>query len=62
MWDDLGRALALVLVIEGMWPFLAPARWRIMLAQLAHVNDRVLRIAGFIGMAVGLMLLQLMRA
>lgn len=62
MWDDLGRALALMLVIEGMWPFLAPARWRIMLAQLAHTPDRVLRGAGLASMVIGLLLLHLLRS
>ncbi|MFT7133099.1 MAG: hypothetical protein ACI81O_001811, partial [Cyclobacteriaceae bacterium] len=27
MWHDLGVALCLVLVIEGIIPFLYPARW-----------------------------------
>jgi uncharacterized protein YjeT (DUF2065 family) len=61
MWDDLGRALALVLVIEGMWPFLAPARWRALLLRVASLEDKQLRTIGFASMAAGLVLLQVLQ-
>jgi uncharacterized protein len=59
--DDFARALALVLVIEGMLPFLAPARWRSMLLRVASVEDRYLRIAGLLAMLVGIAFLQVLR-
>lgn len=57
-WTDLGRALALVLILEGLLPFLAPGRWRVMLAQIARLDDRVLRTVAMLAIAVGLILLQ----
>lgn len=57
-WADLGRALALVLILEGLLPFLAPARWRLMLAQIARLDDRVLRTVAMVAIGAGLILLQ----
>ncbi len=57
MWEDLVRALCLMLVIEGILPFLYPARWRQLVAALADVSDRQLRVAGLISMLVGVALL-----
>ncbi len=59
MWEDLGRALCLVLVLEGMLPFLYPRRWRQMAASLAAVSDRQLRAAGLVSMVIGVGLLYL---
>lgn len=60
-WDDLWRALALVMIIEGLFPFIAPARWQQMLQQVTQTEPRILRaIAGGV-MISGLILLQLLR-
>ena len=59
MWQDFGVALCLVLVIEGIIPFLYPRRWRQMVMKLAEVSDRDMRIAGFMSMVVGTGLLYL---
>jgi len=59
MWHDLGVALCLVLVIEGILPFLYPRRWREMVFMLADVDDRTMRIVGFVSMATGTALLYL---
>ena len=53
MWHELGIALCLVLVIEGMTPFLAPASWKEMVANIAEVDNRTLRIIGFLSMMIG---------
>lgn len=53
MWEDLLRAFCLMLVIEGILPFLYPNRWRRMIATLAEVSTRQLRIMGLISMLVG---------
>ena len=53
MWEDLGRALCLVLVLEGIIPFLYPSRWRLLVVSLAHTNDRQLRIMGLVSMLIG---------
>ncbi|WP_111642798.1 DUF2065 domain-containing protein [Marinimicrobium alkaliphilum] len=61
MWEDLARALCLVLVIEGILPFLYPARWRHLIASMATVTDRQLRIAGLASMLLGIGLLYLLK-
>lgn len=59
MWQELGIALCLVLVIEGIIPFLYPRRWRQMVMMLAEVSDRDMRIAGLSSMLTGTALLYL---
>ena len=59
--SDLLAALALVLVLEGMWPFLAPEHWRNTLRQLSELPGGSLRMAGLVGMVLGLVLLNLVR-
>jgi len=39
VWRDFGSALCLVLVIEGLLPFLSPRTWRGLVAQIADVDD-----------------------
>lgn len=53
MWEDLARAFCLMLVIEGMLPFLYPSRWRQLVARLALVEDRQLRRMGLLSMVIG---------
>ena len=53
MWEELGRAFCLLLVLEGILPFLYPTRWRRMVASIAAITDRQLRIMGLISMLVG---------
>jgi uncharacterized protein YjeT (DUF2065 family) len=57
MWEDLVRALCLMLVIEGILPFLYPARWRRLVVALGSVSDRQLRVAGLMSMLIGVALL-----
>ncbi|MEW7993108.1 MAG: DUF2065 domain-containing protein [Candidatus Thiodiazotropha endolucinida] len=59
MWHDLLVALALFLVIEGIWPFLSPNSMREVLLMLTQQDNRSLRISGFISMASGVILLYL---
>lgn len=61
MWNDLWAALALMLVIEGLVPFLSPDILRRMLASVAQLDDRSVRIAGLISMLCGVALLYLVR-
>jgi len=60
-WNDLLAALALVFVIEGILPFLNPQSLRRMLANVAQLDDRTLRVAGFVSMLFGLLLLYWVR-
>jgi uncharacterized protein YjeT (DUF2065 family) len=50
-------AIALMLVIEGILPFLNPAGLRRTLLMLAEQDDRALRIMGLISMVAGVILL-----
>lgn len=59
MWTDLLRALALVMVIEGLMPFLAPERWREMLLRVSTTDGRSLRMFGGGLIATGVVLLHL---
>lgn len=61
MWQELGVALSLVLIIEGILPFLYPARWKELVAMAAEVDDKTMRIIGFSFMILGLVLLQVFR-
>ncbi|MEN8179720.1 MAG: DUF2065 domain-containing protein [Pseudomonadota bacterium] len=59
MWHDLGVALALLLVLEGIFPFLNPEGMRRMMLSIAQQHNRALRISGLISMACGVGLLYL---
>jgi uncharacterized protein YjeT (DUF2065 family) len=58
MSAEILRALALVVVIEGILPFVAPGQFRTMMIRFAQLDDRSLRAAGLASMAVGLLCLQ----
>ncbi|MGH8462201.1 MAG: DUF2065 domain-containing protein [Stenotrophobium sp.] len=57
-WQELVRALALVMVIEGLAPFATPVRWRMMLLNIAGLESRTLRVIGLLSMLAGIALLQ----
>lgn len=59
MWHDLLVALALVFVIEGIWPFLSPAGLRRALLMMAAQDDSSLRFTGLASMLVGVAVLYL---
>ena len=61
-WQDLLAALALVLVIEGMVPFLNPQSLRRLLETVSQLDDRTLRITGFISMLCGVVVLYMVRS
>jgi len=55
--DDLWVALCLLLVIEGMMPFLYPEKWQNWLRQVVEEEPSVLRWVGFAMMISGSLLL-----
>ncbi|HEY4732780.1 MAG TPA: DUF2065 domain-containing protein [Gammaproteobacteria bacterium] len=61
MWHDLLAAIALVLVIEGIIPFINPAAMRRALLNMAGMNDQSLRFAGLTSMIIGVILLYVIR-
>ncbi|MBI5918315.1 MAG: DUF2065 domain-containing protein [Nitrosomonadales bacterium] len=50
-------ALALMLVLEGMMPFLFPAAWRETFLKIIRFSDAQLRFMGMTAMLSGLLLL-----
>jgi uncharacterized protein YjeT (DUF2065 family) len=54
-------ALALMLIIEGLLPFLAPEFWREAFRRLIALTDGQLRFIGLTAMLAGLLLLFLAR-
>lgn len=50
-------ALALMLIIEGLLPFLAPGFWRETFRRLTEMSDGQLRFIGLTSMLAGLLLL-----
>lgn len=61
MSECLVMAIALVFVLEGLTPFLAPRLWRRAMQQMFMQGDKALRIFGLVSMLIGLALLYLVR-
>ncbi len=59
MKTSLLSALALMLVLEGVLPFLAPALWRETFRKMTEMSDGQLRFVGLTSMLGGLLLLYL---
>lgn len=61
-WTDILTAVALLLVIEGMLPFVGPGRYKQLVAQIAGLSDNQLRTFGLTAMVAGLLLLFIVRS
>ena len=61
MGENLLIALALLLVLEGLLPFLIPAVWRETFRKLTELTDGQLRFIGLTSMLAGLLLLFLVK-
>lgn len=61
MIQDLLTAFALLLIIEGILPFLSPRTMRKALFSIVQNNDKTLRVTGLMTMLAGLLLLYLVR-
>jgi uncharacterized protein YjeT (DUF2065 family) len=61
-WTEILTACALVLVIEGILPFVAPGRYRQLVAQIVRLGDNQLRTFGLAVMIAGLVLLFVVRS
>ena len=57
MWHEIIIAIALLLVIEGILPFLSPDQLRKVLIMMVRMDDRQLRFSGLTSMLVGVLLL-----
>jgi uncharacterized protein len=57
MGDLLLGAFALVLVLEGLLPFLSPGLWRQVFERATRMTDGQIRFFGLSSMLIGLLLL-----
>ena len=60
-WDELLSAIALLLVLEGIIPFISPKGWRQTMLQATQLPDKLLRSIGLASMLFGVVLLYLLR-
>lgn len=58
-WQELGVALCLVCVIEGMIPFISPRSYRRAVVTAAQMSDQTLRSVGLASMVLGTLSLYL---
>jgi len=58
---DLVTAFALVLVLEGIMPFLAPVVWRETFRKMTEMSDGQIRFLGLASMIGGLLILLIMK-
>ena len=58
-WDTFWAALALVLVLEGLFPFISPGGWKRTFQRLLSMEEGQLRFFGLCSIALGLLLLWL---
>jgi uncharacterized protein YjeT (DUF2065 family) len=61
-WTEILTAVALVLVLEGMLPFVGPGRYKQLVAQIVRLSDNQLRTFGLTTMIAGLLLLFFVRS
>ena len=61
MGDLLLSALALMLILEGLLPFLSPGAWRRMFERATKLGDGQIRFFGLCSMVIGLLLLAIWR-
>ncbi|MCK6390491.1 MAG: DUF2065 domain-containing protein [Azonexus sp.] len=59
MMSTLLLAFALMLVLEGAMPFIAPAAWRETFTRLIRLSDGQIRFIGLSSMLIGLILMML---
>jgi len=60
-WGDLLAALALLLIFEGLIPFISPRGYKNMVQQMATMPEQTLRNVGLVVMMIGLVALFLVR-
>ena len=61
MTNSLFMAFALMLVLEGLMPFVAPAAWRETFRRLIQLSDGQIRFIGLSSMVIGVLLIMVFR-
>ena len=59
MWEIILTAFSLVLVIEGIFPFINPASYKKTLLEVVKMPESNLRIMGLMSMIAGVIMLYL---
>ena len=52
--NGLLTAVALMLVVEGLLPFISPARWREVVSRIQSMSDGQIRFVGLASILMGL--------
>ncbi|MEK9686907.1 MAG: DUF2065 domain-containing protein [Gammaproteobacteria bacterium] len=60
-WSDLFTGLSLLLIFEGLMPFIFPTRWKNLIAQVNGMSDAQIRVIALISIILGLLLLTWIR-
>lgn len=60
MSSNLMLAFALMLVLEGILPFVFPAQWRETFRRLIQFSDGQIRFVGLTSMLIGLILMMIL--
>ena len=61
MWPTLLMAFALMLVLEGLLPFVAPRAWRETFRRITELSDGQIRFLGLSSILVGMVLLFILK-
>lgn len=56
-WDLLVGAFALMLIVEGLLPFISPVKWRAVFERAMRLSDGQIRFIGLSSMVAGLLTL-----
>ena len=56
-WDVALSAVALILVAEGLLPFVSPGSWRRIFEQALQMSDGQIRFLGLVSVVAGLAML-----
>ena len=61
MGNLLFGAIALMLIIEGLLPFLSPGAWRAVFEKAVQMSDGQIRFIGLSSILIGVLLLVILR-
>jgi len=57
MWHEIITSIALLLIIEGMIPFISPGSYKKFVVRMSKLNDYNLRLIGLISIIIGVLIL-----
>ncbi len=57
MWHEIITSIALLLIIEGMIPFISPDSYKKFVVRMSKLNDYNLRLIGLISIIIGVLIL-----